>query len=115
MKTVHGGRRQSGADREPLHQRSGIPAKRGPVELTKEIVRSIPAPERGAVTVWDGGHDQAVRGFGVRIFAPTKRHPEGARSFFLNYRVRGNERRFTIGEFPTLSVGTARARAKELR
>jgi integrase len=67
------------------------------------------------VTVWDGGHDQAVRGFGVRIFAPSKRHPAGGRSFFLNYRVAGTERRYTIGEFPTLSVGTARARAKELR
>src|SRR5262249_29368764 len=44
-----------------------------------------------------------------------KRHPEGSRSFFLNYRVAGVERRYTIGEFPTLSVGTARARAKELR
>jgi integrase len=92
-----------------------IAPQRGPVELSNDLVRNFPAPERGAKTVWDGGHEKAVRGFGVRIFAPTKHHPGGARSFFLNYRVNGRERRFTIGEFPTLAVGEARARAKEKR
>ena len=56
-----------------------------------------------------------MKGFGVRIFAPTKRNPDGARSFFLNYRVDGIERRYTIGEFPTYTVKDARDEVKELR
>ena len=45
--------------------------------------------------------EDAVVGFGVRIYAPSKSKPNGSRSFFLNYRVDGIERRYTIGEFPT--------------
>ena len=59
--------------------------------------------------------DSEVKGFGIRIFAPTKRNPEGARSFFLNYRVDGIERRYTIGEFPTYKTIDARSEAVELR
>jgi integrase len=51
----------------------------------------------------------------VRVFAPTNRHPEGARSFFLNYRIDGRERRYTIGEYPTWAVAAARQEAKEMR
>jgi integrase len=50
-----------------------------------------------------------VTGFGVRIYAA------GSKSFFLNYRIDGRERRFTIGPFPRWSVTAARERAKELR
>ncbi len=54
-------------------------------------------------------------GFGVRIYASTRNDPDGNRSFFLNYRVDGIERRFTIGEFPTHKTIDARAEAAELR
>jgi integrase len=37
------------------------------------------------------------------------------RSFFLNYRVNGTERRYKIGRFPQWSVAAARAEAKEIR
>jgi integrase len=73
------------------------------------------APATGAATFWDGGHKDAVTGFGVRIFAKTKRHPTGARSFFINYRVHGREKRLTIGAYPDWSAEAARAEAKELR
>jgi len=80
-------------------------------ELTDRIIRDEQAPDKGAKTIWDGG----VAGFGVRIYAPSKNKPHGSRSFFLNYRVDGIERRYTIGDFPTWMVKDARDEAKALR
>jgi hypothetical protein len=75
--------------------------------LTNELVDNIAAPASGALTFWDD--DPKVRGFGIRVYA------SGARSFFLNYRVDGRERRYTIGSFPAWSASAARERATELR
>src|SRR6266851_4487866 len=80
-------------------------------KLTSKILDAEPPPQKGATTLWD----DEIKGFGARVYAPTKRSPEGARSFFLNYRVDGVERRITIGDHPTWSVTAARAKAKELR
>jgi integrase len=76
-----------------------------PQRLDNDSVRKIEPPETGAVTHWDSG----VTGFGVRT------HAGGTKSFFLNYRVDGRERRHTIGPFPRWSVSAAREHAKELR
>jgi integrase len=70
--------------------------------LTKQVVESATVG-----LLWDS--DPKVRGFGLRV------HPGGAKSFFINYRIMGRERRFTIGSYPTWSVGAARKRAEELR
>lgn len=78
-----------------------------PDRLTHEFVRAVAAPERGAETYWD--NDPKVTGFGLRVYAG------GSKSFFLNYRIDGRERRYTIGSFPLWSVTAARDRAKELR
>ena len=78
-----------------------------PDRLTHEFVRDVAAPETGTATYWDS--DPKVRGFGVRAYAG------GSKSFFLNYRIDGRERRYTIGAFPRWSVTAARERAKELR
>lgn len=78
-----------------------------PERLDTDFVRNVELPETGAVTYWD--NDPKVSGFGVRIYAG------GGRSFFLNYRIDGRERRYTIGAFPRWSVTAARERAKELR
>jgi integrase len=79
--------------------------------LSESAVKNLPAPKTGATTVWD----EDLTGFGVRVFAPTARRPEGARSFFINYRIDGVERRFTIGSFPNWSCKAARSEAKTLR
>lgn len=50
-----------------------------------------------------------VAGFGIRITA------SGARAFILNYRFEGQERRITIGKYPTWTVAAARKKAEELR
>ena len=80
-------------------------------KLTDPIIRKEAAPEKGARTLFDS----ELKGFGIRVFAPTKRNPEGARSFFLNYRANGIERRVTIGEFPLHKAADARNEARELR
>jgi integrase len=69
--------------------------------LTSKFVKTVNAP----ALVWD----DAVKGFGLRA------HVGGAKSFFVNYRLDGRERRITIGKWPTWSVEAARDRAKELR
>jgi integrase len=57
--------------------------------------------------VWD--NDPKATGFGVRSYRG------GGKSFFIDYRIDGLQRRFTIGPFPRWSVAAAREQAKELR
>jgi integrase len=82
-----------------------------PIKLDERTVKDTPAPAKGTTTLWD----DKETGFGLRIFAPTSRHPEGARSFFINYRIDSVERRLTIGPFPRWSALAARNEAKALR
>jgi integrase len=83
------------------------------VKLTNDLIESTPAPAKGDVTLWD--NDPKARGFGIRIFAATKRNSVGVRSFFINYRIDGVEQRHTIGQYPTWSATAARSEAQELR
>jgi len=53
--------------------------------------------------------DEDVRGFSLRIFI------SGSRHFTLDYRVKGRQRRFTIGRWPEWTVTAAREQAKALR
>ena len=82
-----------------------------PIKLDERAVKDTRAPATGAITLWD----DKETGFGLRIFAPTSRHPEGARSFFINYRINGVERRLTVGAYPRWSALAARNEAKALR
>ncbi|WP_247717923.1 tyrosine-type recombinase/integrase [Qipengyuania proteolytica] len=63
------------------------------------------APPIGNVVIYD----ERLPGFGLRVTA------KGARSFILNYRFKGRERRITIGQFPTWSAQAARNQAQRLR
>jgi integrase len=68
---------------------------------SQKIYYDVPCPRT---------RERAVAGFGLRVTRA------GARSFILNYRNRaGRERRYTIGQFPGLSVVAARKRAGELK
>jgi integrase len=75
--------------------------------LTDTIIKQLPPAEKINKVYFD----DAVAGFGVRVTAT------GAKSFILNYRVRGTgrERRFTIGGFPNWTTGAARQEARRLR
>jgi integrase len=75
------------------------------IKLGDKIVRGLPTPETGNQI----RYDSEVRGFGARVTAG------GAKSFILNYRIGGRERRITIGSFPDWTVGQAREQAKVLK
>src|SRR6516165_5418618 len=74
-----------------------------PRRLSNEFVRDL----TGAQMWWDD--DPKATGFGVRSY------PGGGKSFFIDYRLDGRQRRFTVGPFPRWSVTAAREEAKELR
>jgi hypothetical protein len=80
----------------------GNGAKR-PARLNNKFVAALPRGEMW----WD--EDPKATGFGVRAY------PGGGKSFFLDYRLDGRQRRITIGPFPRWSADAARERARELR
>jgi Arm DNA-binding domain len=74
-----------------------------PVRLTNKFVDKL----AGAEMWWDD--DPRATGFGVRSYAG------GGKSFFIDYRLDGRQRRYTIGPYPRWSAEAARERARELR
>src|SRR5690348_12286657 len=82
-------------------------------KLNEDTIKRLPTPASGnRVTYFAGATIQgakAPRGFGVRVTAA------GARSFILNYRLRGREHRFTIGAWPDWSALKAVREARGLR
>ena len=76
-------------------------------QLTDRILKTLAAPGTGNRIYYD---DQ-ITGFGLRITAA------GAKSFILNYRIGGRERRFTLGAYgpDQWTLVRARKRAGELR
>jgi integrase len=75
------------------------------IQLTDRVVRELPSPTTGNRITYDA----EVTGFGVRVTAA------GAKSFVLNYRAHGRERRITIGSLPDWPVRQAREQAKSLK
>ena len=75
--------------------------------LTTDIAKRLAPPEKGSRILYDHakGDDpgRVVRGFGLRVTAL------GVKSFILNYRSAGQERRLTLGGFPNWTVSRARA------
>jgi integrase len=74
-------------------------------KLSDKVVRDLRPPPSGNRILYDA----EVKGFGARITAA------GARSFVLNYRINGRERRHTIGAFPVWSVRQVRDEAAALK
>src|SRR6266516_3070246 len=79
--------------------------------LTEGRIKALKPPRSGARLIWDS----ELTGFALRLFAPTKANPDGARTFLLSYWLNGTERRFRIGSWPDWSVTAARAEAKAIR
>lgn len=73
--------------------------------ITQKLIEKLEVPESGNTILYD----EDVRGFGVRVTS------NGVRSFILNYRINGRERRYTIGRCDEWSVIAARERAEALR
>lgn len=79
--------------------------QRGSIRLTDRSVKGLVAPERGNKVYYD----DRIKGLGLRVTAA------GKRAFVLNYRIKGRERRMTIGGYPEWTVLAARERAEEMR
>jgi integrase len=75
------------------------------VKLTDREIKTLIAPASGNRVIYD----TELKGFGVRITAA------GAKSFVLNYRAAGRERRITIGSLPEWTAAAARAKAEALK
>lgn len=57
--------------------------------VSDELTRSAELPAKGNKNLYDS----TLPGFGLRVTA------KGAKSFVLNYRINGRERRITIGQY----------------
>ena len=79
-------------------------AVKKPVRLTNKFVEKLTFADG---PYWD--EDPKATGFGIRPF------PGGGKSWFIDYRLDGRQKRFTLGPFPRWSADAARERAKELR
>src|SRR6516164_8657328 len=74
-----------------------------PVRLTNKFAAQL----TGEDMWWDD--DPKATGFGIRSYSG------GGKSFFVDYRLHGRQRRYTIGPFPRWSAEAAREEAKKLR
>jgi hypothetical protein len=72
------------------------------IKLTAMSVANAKLPEQGRVEYWDA----ALPGFGLRVTA------KGAKSWTMIYRASGQQRRMTLGHYPTLPLSAARDRAR---
>lgn len=81
--------------------------------LSDEIVKALPIPARGNKVHYFAGAllrgNQAPAGFGVRVTAA------GAKAFVLNYRLKGREYRYTIGDCMDWPAWKAVREARNLR
>ncbi len=66
--------------------------------LTETMVRDLKPDPKNKIRIWDTG----LPGFGVYVT------PKGSKSFFVNYRTNGKERRATIGKVGHTTVIEAR-------
>ena len=81
-----------------------------PERFTEAFIKGLQPPAKGSRWEWD----PETTGFLCRVFAPTKAHPVGARTFYLSYWLKG-ERRYRIGSWPDWSVAAAREEARLIR
>jgi len=74
-------------------------------KLSDASARKALPPTRGQLFLWD----TEIKGFALRVTSG------GARSFVLDYRVDGRQRRITLGNYPDWTVQAARAAAKAMK
>jgi len=75
------------------------------IKFTDKGIRSMPLPEPPSqIDFWD----QSLAGFGLRISYG------GRRAWQVMYRRNGIKRRMSLGDYPTVPLGKARDRAKEI-
>lgn len=75
------------------------------MKLTKATVRTAARPLKDQVFF----RDDECTGFALRVLYT------GAKTFVWEGRIKGRNRRITIGQYPDISVAAARAKAEEIR
>ncbi|WP_446654923.1 tyrosine-type recombinase/integrase [Blastomonas sp.] len=78
------------------------------VKISKTFVEKVQVPETGHTVHWDGGHDRAVKGYGLRVTA------HGKRVFIVAGRVHGRQLQYTIGPFGQFTEDEARSKARSV-
>src|SRR5688572_19054313 len=73
-------------------------------KLTPKTVEHLKAQGQKRLEVWD----TTLPGFGIRAYTT------GRKVWFVTARVKGHQRRFTIGTHPVLSLGDARSQARQI-
>jgi hypothetical protein len=68
-------------------------------KLSDASARKALPPTRGQLFLWDA----EIKGFALRVTCG------GAKSFVLDYRVDGRQRRITLGNYPDWTIQAARA------
>jgi hypothetical protein len=79
----------------------------GPITKTSVDALLCP-PNKDREILWDGGHKEAVRGFGVAAFR------NGGKCYIAQYRKGGRSRRTRIGEHGRLTPEQARKEARKV-
>ncbi|UUR08242.1 tyrosine-type recombinase/integrase [Sphingomonas glaciei] len=77
-------------------------------KLSKTFVEKVQPPATGHEVHWDGGHDRAVKGYGLRVSSL------GKRVFIVSGRVRGKQLQYTVGPFGQLTEDEARSKARTI-
>jgi integrase len=77
-------------------------------KLSKTFVEKVQPPASGHTVHWDGGHERAVKGYGLRVSSL------GKRVFVAAGRVRGKQVQFTIGPFGQITEDEARSKARSV-
>jgi integrase len=73
-------------------------------KLTPKTIEHLKAEGRRRREVWD----TTLPGFGIRAYGT------GRKVWFVIARVKGRQRRFTIGTYPVLALGEARTKARKI-
>ena len=79
--------------------------------LTSKFVENLKPPKEGIQEYWDA----ALPGFGLRVFAPSVRARNGTKSFCLMVRIRGKQKRISLGRYPAINLQDARQKASDFR
>lgn len=79
-------------------------------KLTKTFIDKVAPPAKGYAIHWD----EALKGYGLRVSAPSEQYPSGKRVFMVQGRVRGKAVAFTIGPFGEWTEFEARERARKV-
>jgi integrase len=78
-------------------------------KIGKELLKAL-KPQDKPFEVYD----TEMKGFGLRVQPPSKRHNEGVISFIVRFRFKGKQTRYTIGQHPVFTPAQARDKAKDI-